>query len=135
MKDVFIENGVVTNITVHRPDFTPPDYEVVTVDDASPIGIGWDYVGGGLFSAPVQETPTAQVESVTDLQLRLALAQMGLLDAVEAYVAAASVEVKIWWERATNIERHNAMVIGALAALNKTSGEGDALFALAKILA
>lgn len=69
--------------------------------------------------------------TVDDLQIRLALNEFGLRDAVEAAVAQSDQSVKDWWAKARNFKRHNVMVIAVGAALGKTDAELDSLWALA----
>jgi hypothetical protein len=76
----------------------------------------------------------APIQDVTDLQFRLALNQIGLRASVETYVAAASQDVKDYWDRATTFRRDHPLVVGAGVALGKTDAEMDALFQLAATL-
>ncbi|MCB0387039.1 MAG: hypothetical protein KDD43_16715 [Bdellovibrionales bacterium] len=73
-------------------------------------------------------------QSVSDLQIRLALNQAGLRPAVEAYVAAAPQEVKDWWERARSFERNHLIVLDAAEWLSISSEELDSLWILASRL-
>jgi hypothetical protein len=78
--------------------------------------------------------PATAPASVTDLQFRLALNASGLRDHAEAYIATASQDVKDWWDRATRIDRDNAMLSAAVTAIGKTPADRDALFILAATL-
>ena len=72
--------------------------------------------------------------SVTARQARLALAQAGLLTAVEDWVAASAASVQIEWEYATEIRRLWPPVL-AFAAANGLSDDAlDALFVQAAAL-
>ena len=71
---------------------------------------------------------------VTPLQMRKALRRTGLRAAVVSYLDTADPEVVEAWEYATVIERDNAMIAGAAAALGKTPAEIDDLFRLAATL-
>lgn len=71
---------------------------------------------------------------VTAWQIRKALTQLGLRAAVEAYVAAADQDTKDGWEYAADFEQGNSMIETAAAAIGKTPGDVDGLFALAKTL-
>ena len=64
----------------------------------------------------------------TPRQARLALAQAGLLPAVEAWVATQSPETKIEWEFASEIRRTQGLVVSAAGALGLTHAQIDALF-------
>jgi len=72
-----------------------------------------------------------QAGAVTDIQIRLALDEMELLDAVESWVGSAPRQVRIWWERALYIARDNPMVEACRAALAASVEDMDRLFALA----
>lgn len=81
--------------------------------------------------APVPVEPQVRA---TPRQIRLALNQLGLRSAVDAYIAQADQTTRDNWEYATTIERNNALIATAAAVLNKTTEEVDNLFALAKTL-
>jgi hypothetical protein len=65
---------------------------------------------------------------VTPLQLRRALRQQGLADAVAAYVAAQDADTQDAWEYAVEIRRTDALIVQAASALGKTEAEIDDLF-------
>ena len=69
---------------------------------------------------------------VTAAQFRLALLELGLLDEVETFVAAASREIQLNWEYRLEFERDHPLVIGVGMALGKTDAEIDAVFQLAR---
>ncbi|MGZ5988121.1 MAG: hypothetical protein ACXWLZ_03615 [Rhizomicrobium sp.] len=71
---------------------------------------------------------------VSALQIRLALNQLGLRAAVEAYVVTADQDTKDSWQFATEFKHGNSMIEMAAEALGKTPAEVDALFELAKSL-
>lgn len=71
---------------------------------------------------------------VSALQIRLALTQQGLRNAVETYVNTASQDVRDSWQYGTEFPRTNGMIEAAALALGKTPAEVDSLFALAKTL-
>lgn len=68
---------------------------------------------------------------VSPLQMRRALRQQGLADAVAAYVAAQDVDTQDAWEYAVEIRRTDALIVQAASALGKTEAEIDDLFRLA----
>jgi len=76
--------------------------------------------------APVDPDPV-----VDDLQIRLALNELGWRVAVEAAVSAADQDTKDWWARAKRFFRQNPLVLGVAAAIGKTSSDLDTLWALA----
>jgi hypothetical protein len=76
----------------------------------------------------------AKMPTVTDLQFRLALNQLGLREAADTYINSASQDVKDWWDRALNFQFTNPMLQAAMTALGKTQNDLEQLFKLAKTL-
>jgi hypothetical protein len=74
---------------------------------------------------------TVVLAPVTPRQARLALLQAGLLDSVQAAVAAAGGATKITWDYATLFERRDPMILAIGQALGLTSTQIDDLFATA----
>ena len=106
----------------------PEGFELVASDVAGP---GW-LVAGGVPIAPVLPVLAPIVPtSISPAQARLALLGAGLLDDVEAAVAAGSRATQIAWEMATVIERSSPTVVALSAALGLTSDQLDALFTAA----
>jgi hypothetical protein len=70
----------------------------------------------------------------TPRQARLALAQSGLLSAVEAWIATASQATQIEWEFAQEIRRDWPPIAEAATALGLTEAQLDGLFELAATL-
>jgi len=83
-------------------------------------------------SAPPAPVPPAPV--VSAWQIRKALNQLDLRDAVEQAVAQADRETRDAWEYATEFKRDHPLVVSLGAALGKIPEELDALFALAVTL-
>ena len=77
-------------------------------------------------------------QSVTMRQARLALLSAGLLDGVEAAIAALPSPQKeaarIEWEYSQEVQRHNGFVSVLAPALGMTDGQTDALFLAAAAL-
>lgn len=72
---------------------------------------------------------------VSDLQIRLAMNQVGLRKAVESAVAASTdPSLKDWYARAQNFKRHDPMVLGMIHSLGVSDVDADSLFALAASL-
>jgi hypothetical protein len=97
-------------------------------DSAGPL-----MVKNGALSAYVAPPPAAPVvpTSISPAQARLALLDAGLLDQVEAAVAAGSRATQIAWEMATSIERNSPTVAALSAALGLTDTQLDDLFTTA----
>lgn len=72
--------------------------------------------------------------SITRGQFKLALFQLGLLDAVETAIAGSSRDVQINYADRLTFERNHPLVISVSRALGKTSTEIDALFVLGATL-
>ena len=82
------------------------------------------------YTPPV---PVADPEgpTVDDLQIRLAVNQVGLRDAVEAAVAAGGQSLKDWYARAKRFNRLDPRVVAMVEALGVSEADADALWALA----
>jgi hypothetical protein len=93
----------------HYPD---GNYELLEIPDTPPM-------------------PPAVPYSVTMRQARLALLRAGLLDAVDAAVAAQDDEAKIEWEYAADVERSNPLFAELAAQLSLTDAQLDDLFIVA----
>jgi hypothetical protein len=86
-----------------------------------------------MVPAPPPE-PEPVPASVTPLQIRRALRQVGLNDEVAAFVEASSPEVREAWEYAVQIDRNNELIAAAAASIGATDAEVDDLFRLAATL-
>ena len=71
---------------------------------------------------------------VTMRQARIALNRAGLLDTVNAAVAAADEETKIAWEFSTEVQRDFPLVQTLATALNLSDAQLDELFTTAATL-
>jgi hypothetical protein len=121
MKAHIIENNKVVNtIEVASLDFLP------NLIDGSVGGIGWSYVNGQLIEH--EATPEPIPTSITPRQIRLHLTAIGLRQAVEDYVASASLDIKDWWEFSLSYERNNELLISTATALGMTSEQLDQFF-------
>ena len=80
----------------------------------------------------IQRPEPVEVPVVSMRAFRRALAQVGLRQAVEDYVAAAPIEVRDDWATAGTMHRDNAMIVAAGAALGKGDADLDGVFALAQ---
>lgn len=72
--------------------------------------------------------------SVSARQARLALLAAGLLDTVNAAVAAAGGATQIEWDHATQIDRASPLLASIGAALSLTGEQVDELFRAASAL-
>lgn len=87
------------------------------------------WTDAGWVARPVPPAPVPQ--SVTPLQIRLALTQLGLRAAVDAAVLAADPGTRDAWEYALEIRRDNPLLAAFAAALGKTPEEVDEIFRIA----
>lgn len=81
------------------------------------------------------DTPKTEIPTVSDLQIRLALINAGLIDAVEQWVTASNDKtIHAWWDRSLRFERDNVMVGAAAKSLGVTPKQLDDLWLLAVTL-
>ena len=78
----------------------------------------------------VRQARLARIPSITPWQIRKALNQLGLRDAIEQAVASADQTTKDAWEFATSFVRTDPLVVAMQSVLGKTDAEVDALFML-----
>lgn len=119
MRYHIIENGVVIN-TILCDD--PGLFPNLTLVEATEGDIGWSYTNG-VFTEPEPVIPVPTEIHVA--WLRAALAEDGVLDDVNAAVAAAGAVKLALWEYATTIRRNDPDVVAIAGAL---SLDLDALF-------
>lgn len=119
-----IKDGVVVNVVEAGPGFSLPGHILIESSVAGP-GDSFDS-NTGVFSRPVVVRPVP--DEVTDLQARLALGAAGLLDELEAIVAGASVEIKIWFDRALVWRRDSPMIAALAPQLGLSDAAIDDLF-------
>lgn len=130
MRAHVIDGGVVINsVLVDALDGLPG---VVLIDaDLHGGGIGWRWDGVTLTPPPDQ--PQVVPASVTMRQARLALLAAGLLDDVDAAIAAIPDPVQrkaaqIEWEYATEVRRESPMLAMLAPALGLDDAALDDLF-------
>lgn len=82
----------------------------------------------------VLDLEDAPLAPVTPRQIRRALSQIGVRQAIEDWVQTQGITVQDSWQYATEVTRDNALVIAACATVGKTDADLDALFALARTL-
>lgn len=87
--------------------------------------------GAWSFSLSVVDSPPVVPASISPAQARLALLGAGLLDEVEAAVAAGDRVTQIAWQNATTIERNSPTVAALAGALGLTDVQLDDMFTTA----
>lgn len=124
MRRAIVENDVIVNIVEASDGFS------VGIECPSGAGIGWARVDG-VWGPPAPPSPVVP-KSVTMRQARLALLGAGLLDDVEAAIAALpspqKEAAKIEWEYSQEVQRHNSFVSVLAPMLGMTVEQTDALF-------
>lgn len=131
MKIHIIENNIVTNtIEAESVGFAQELFPQATCVKGSTGGIGWNYLNG-IFSPPPEPTPAIPT-TVSMRQARLTLLAAGLLDAVNAAIAAMpgvdGDAARIEWEYATEVRRDSPLVSSLGPALGLDDAALDALF-------
>lgn len=91
------------------------------------------------FYVPVGYEPPAPVTSVTMRQAHLVLLTYGLLDAVDAAIAAIPDDferaaAQIEWNRGSVVERTSPLVTNLMPALGLSPAQIDELFQIASTL-
>jgi hypothetical protein len=101
-------------------------------------GAVWSYVGGAwaVFDQAqhdknIQAAQPPVPQKVSRAQFILALLDLGLLDAVEAAIAAADRATQINYKERLEFERTYPLVMVMASTLGKIEAEVDALFVLA----
>jgi hypothetical protein len=93
-----------------------------------------EWYKGEIREVSVPDLINTEIIRCTPWQLRKALNQLSLRDAVENAVASADQTTKDGWEFATEFRRDDPLVISMGLALGKTEDELDDLFQLARTL-
>ena len=128
--DETVNGGSIPAFLLNRAD------AVTTVTYAGPVMLGFRWNGSALVDPQTGASipPLPLYVSVTPLQLRNALSQAGLRQAVEAFVDAAGLATQDAWHYATVIERNSPLIVAGAAKLNLTEKQIDDLFTLAATL-
>jgi hypothetical protein len=135
------ENTVI-NLTVKFEELPEPVPFAAAANDGEAHGralferaLAGEFGAIGPYVPPPPPPPPPPPESVTMRQARLALLGAGLLDAVEAALAAMEgaqgQAARIEWEYATEIRRDNPLFSALAAQLGLTGDALDALFVTA----
>ncbi len=103
----------------------------VRYDSALPVNAVWDDSIQTIREMTAEELARASIAPVSAAQFRLALLDLGLLDEVEAFVAASGRDIQLNWEYRQEFARDHPLVVFGAMALGKTPEEMDAIFVLA----
>jgi hypothetical protein len=132
MLHALIKDGRVENVGIIYDGYVAdPAITLVPIPDGLEVSIGWLY-DGETFSPP-PPTPQPVPETVTARQARLALLRAGLLDSVDAALAALPDPqerraAQIEWEYATEIRRDSPLIAALAPLLGLTDEQVDDLF-------
>ena len=86
--------------------------------------------GADLLASDPATQYVASIADVTARQIRLALSQTGLRDAVEAAIAASPRDLRDWWEFSIVVERGHPLVAAMIQAIGVTPEQADAVWRL-----
>ena len=119
MKYAIIENNKIVNIGVSN-EALASNWILLKGD----FGIGDEYIDGKFIKfIPPIEVP----QTITPLQSKLQLRELGLLDEVDTLVATDR-KVQLYWEYALTIERNNEVLLSMSEQLGLTSEQLDDMF-------
>jgi len=130
MQHIVID-GVVVNTIMATPEEAVVAFPDATILDAGQGGaIGWLWDGQQLAAPPAPQEALEVPEVVTRFQALAALDSVGLLDAVEAYMAGADTPKiqKLAWANAVEFRRNSPTVSALSARLGLTNEQVDTLF-------
>ena len=110
-----------------RGVFGSPYVDEFVFTEQTDVTNGWLLQEDGSFVAP-PPPPVVIPQSITPRQIRLQLSAIGMRQAVEDYVASASLDIKDWWEFSLAYERNSQLLIEAATGLGMTSEQLDQFF-------
>lgn len=135
MKYAYNNNGILQDVVMTHPSIIfPSGYaeQFISVPDDAQNGWIWD---GVVATEPMIETLPIQVpQQVSMRQARLALLDAGLLDDVEAIIAAAGRAAQIEWEYAATVGRNHPVIAIVQQQQGMTDSQIDSLFTNAAAL-
>lgn len=128
---ILAEFGVVEVLPTERPAPTLGN----TVEEGQPeLTDGQWRQTWAIRPLTAEELKATVPFSVTPLQIRKALRQVGLKSAVDGYLATLPEEVAEEWEYALEVRRDNPTLLAAAEVLGMTEAQADDLFRLAASL-
>lgn len=137
---VGVVNGHPYHFTKASPHWADiaDDIAALPLQEALPDGrMLPEYVDGVLVTdaagLPVFEVPSAPV-SVSARQFKLQLLASGMFEAVEAWVAAQPLPVRIAYDNSATFQRDDATLQSGFAAMGATPEQVDAFFAAAALI-
>lgn len=116
-------------------DTQPGTVATLQLDGVLRVRDGFTLMGVAVSGNGVLRPELAAADTSTAIsarQIRLALNQAGLRDAVEAAVAAGDRDLRDWWEYSIDVHRDHPMVEGMIQALGITAAQADALWDLGR---
>lgn len=102
-------------------------------DDTEPNGTVWsDLVNNPAGRAALGWVEVGAPATISRMQARLALNAAGLLDAIEAAIAAAPRTVQIYWEDVSELHRDHPLIEQIAGVAGLSEEQVDDLFIAAK---
>ena len=90
----------------------------------------WEYIDGQVQQKPVVSAEQIVPASISPMQIRMALTQINLRQAVEDVVASGDQDLKDWWEFSTVFLRNHARVEAMRQALGVSDAQVDQIWIL-----
>lgn len=125
--------GLVPEVKPALSDYQSWGEPVVSAESVTFPAIDWTEAQIAEYEAQQLAARRAAMQC-TPRQARLALAQAGLLTAVEAWIATAPEATQIEWQYANEIRRDWPPIAAAATALGLNEAQLDDLFSLAATL-
>lgn len=129
--DTAVQNGYSLVEVVIPPQ---PEFDAATkvcLQDEQPTFLNDVWVLGWSVRDMTDQERIVSIPEVSDLQFRLALNNLGLREAADAYINSANQDVKDWWDRALRFQYTNSMLQAAMVAMGKTTADLERLFRFA----
>lgn len=133
MQTHIIIDGVVANTIMATAEDAQSAYPVAVCIAATHGGIGWTWDGTELTPPDMGEVIDPVPEVITPRQAKIALLQAGLLDDVEAAIAAIPDETtrriaQVEWEYAQEVRRYWPLLVQVAGQMGLTDEVVDELF-------
>lgn len=128
--EMIADAGFAPVAELPAPDYDPARQHIEQTSPAEADGIwtrGWTVID--LTPEETEAKRKASVpQSVSIREACQALVEAGLLDDIEAAIAAAPRTVQIDWQRATTVDRNWPTLLAIQSAMSLTDEQIDALF-------
>ncbi|MHA6684499.1 hypothetical protein [Mesorhizobium sp. A556] len=129
IRAAIIKSGVVKNVVNVETEGFAVSRGWIILGQYQVCGTGWTY-DGETFSPPPPEPPTIP-DRVTSRQFKLQLLAAGLIDDVEAWIAAQDRAIQIAYETSGTFLRSEPMMQAGFAGLGYSPEQVDAFYSAA----